>query len=537
MNFINPIEILKLQNATYAGSIDPDTIKREKRKLFAEIELSDKGLYNYYGLDITKSDCEKAINELDNEEKKEFHYYLTTNPSLNNFLTTGNEKLFNSFSQESIYKIPEFISFINPFFSERFDKTLLRAFKANDTKLLTSILRTQILVNQSNINVAFKSVSNEIKNRIEEVNKITEEIKNNERDCDEESIGEIVTQIKKDFPVELINTLPSYFQSQINKIGSAINFLDLAIDKEFGISESSMHLMEHLLKLNIESVGKKTFESNFEITKRRHDEKIEQEKNAPLLKKWALVLQRIRAIDDEVENKTTSSKTVIQELEHLFSIQELNSLPSFGEEIKTQIAFSIRSLSISIWNKQEDIKNSLNTIDLALKIESDPESKTKFQKDKVDLLALQDKYKGVLVCHFCEKNSPDENSKINKTLYLVTNRSRWGNTRRVQYSTSAATIPRCSSCKQTHEKGNNYFYLTLFGLMVLGGIIGSMIEEQPVIIAGLIGGAIGYFAGKAIENNIYEKDNIKSSSNSSLSKHPVVIDRVRQGWSFSKPSA
>lgn len=537
MQYINPIEILQLQNATYAGSIDTDTIKREKRKLFAEIELSDNGLYNYNGFDITKSDCERVINELDNQEKKEFYYYLTTNPSLNSFLTTGNEKLFNSFSQESIYKIPDFIAFINPFFSERFDKSLLRAFKANDTKLLTSILRTQILVNQSNINVAFKSVSNEIKNRIEEVNKITEQIKNNERDCDEESIEEIVTQIKKDFPVELINTLPSYFQSQINKIGSAINFLDIAIDKEFGISESSMHLMEHLLKLNIESVGKRTFEGNFEITKRRYYEKIEQEKNAPLLKKWALVLQRVRAIDDEVENKTTSSKTAIQELEHLFSIQELNSLPSFGEEIKTQIAFSIRSLSISIWNKQDDIKNSLRTIDLALKIESDPESKTKFQKDKVDLLALQDKYKGLLVCHFCDKNSPDENSKINKTLYLVTNRSRWGNTRRVQYSTSAATIPRCSSCKQAHEKGNSYFYLTLFGLMILGGIIGAMIEEQPVIIAGLIGGAIGYFAGKAIENNIYEKANIKSSSNSSLSKHPVVIDRVRQGWTFSKPSA
>lgn len=537
MQYINPIEILGLSNAAYAGSIDTDIIKREKKKVFAEIELSDTGLYNYNGFDITKSDCEKAINELDNEEKKEFHYYLTTNPSLNNYLTTGNEKLFNSFSQESIYKIPEFVLFINPFFSERFDKSLLKAFKANDTKLLTSILRTQILVNQSNINIAFKSVSNEIKNRIEEVNKITEEIKTNERDCDEESIDEIVTQIKKDFPVELINTLPSYFQSQINKIGSAINFLDLAIDKEFGISESSMHLMEHLLKLNIESVGKKTFESNFEITKRRYDEKIEQEKNAPLLKKWALVLQRIRALDDEVENKTTSSKTVIQELESLFSIQELNSLPSFGEEIKTQIAFSIRSLSISVWNKQDDIKNSLKIIDLALKIESDPESKIKFQKDKVDLLALQDKYKGILVCHFCDKNSPEENSKIDKTIYLVTNRSSWGNSRRVQYSTSEVTIPRCSNCKQTHDKGNSYFYLTLFGIMILGGIIGAMIEDQPVIIAGLIGGAIGYFAGKAIENSIYEKQNIKSGSNGSLSKHPLLTDRVRQGWSFSKPSA
>ncbi|MDP4265119.1 MAG: hypothetical protein Q8941_21505 [Bacteroidota bacterium] len=537
MNFINPIEILHLQNAAYAGSIDTDIIKREKRKLFTEIELSDNGFYHYNGVDITKSDCERVINELDNEEKKEFYYYLTTNPSLNDFLTTSNEKLFSSFSQESIYKIPEFIAFINPFFSERFDKILLRAFKANDTKLLASILRTQILVNQPNINVAFKSVSNEIKSRIDEVNKMTEEIKNKDRECDEESIKQIVSVVKNAFPVELINSLPSYFQSQINKIGSAINYLDVAIDNEFGISVSSVRLMEHLLKLNIESVGKKTFENNFKITKRRYDEKIEQEKNAPLLKKWAIVLQRIRVIDDEVENKTTPSNLVIPKLGEIFSIQELNSLPSFAQEIKMQIAFSIRSLSISIWNKQGDIKNSLKTIDLVLLIDSDTESKIKFQKDKADLLALQEKYKGVLVCHFCDKNSPDESSKIEKTLYLVTNRSRWGNTRRVQYSTSAVTIPRCKNCKQVHEKGNSYFYLTLFGIMILGGVIGGMIEGQPIIIAGLIGSAIGYFVGKAIENNVYEKHNIKSASNSSLSKHPLLIDRIRQGWTFSKPSA
>jgi hypothetical protein len=388
MQYINPIEILQLQNASYAGSIDTDTIKREKRKLFAEIELSDNGLYNYNGLDITKSDCERVINELDNEEKKEFYYYLTTNPSLNNFLTTGNEKLFNSFSQESIYKIPEFITFINPFFSERFDKTLLRAFKANDTKLLTSILRTQILVNQSNINVAFKSVSNEIKNRIEEVDKITEEIKNGERECDEESIEEIVNLVKKAFPVDLINTLPSYFQSQINKIGSAINFLDLAIDKEFGISESSMHLMEHLLKLNIESVGKKTFESNFEITKRRYDEKIEEEKNAPVSKKWATALIEIKAITDKIEEKTAQPKDGENKIK-VIDIAELNNLPSFADDIRNSYAYAYRSMSISIWNKHRNIDSAISVINKGLLINSSSETKTKLNGDLKDLLEIK----------------------------------------------------------------------------------------------------------------------------------------------------
>jgi len=62
VNFINPIQILQLQDAPHPGSINSEIIKREKRKIFAEIELSDNGSYNYYGIAISKSDCEKAIN-------------------------------------------------------------------------------------------------------------------------------------------------------------------------------------------------------------------------------------------------------------------------------------------------------------------------------------------------------------------------------------------------------------------------------------------------------------------------------------------
>jgi hypothetical protein len=384
MNFINPIEVLQLQDANYAGSIDIDTIKRAKRKLFAEIELSDNGLFNYNGINISKSDCERAINELDNEERKEFYFHLTTNEALNNFLANGDEKVFIPFSQESIYKIPEFINFINPFFSERFDKSLLKAFKANDFKLLTSILRTQILINQSNINIAFKSVSNEIKNRIEEIDQITQEIKSNERDCTEESIEEIVTIVKNNFPIEIINSLPSYFQSQINKIASSINYLDLAIDKEFGISISSMHLIEHLLKLNIESVGKKTFENNYEITKKRYNEKVEEETNAPILKKWATSLVEIQSITD----KTAQPKEGENKIKTI-DIIELNSLPSFADEIRNSYAYAYRSMSISIWNKHRNIDSAISVINKGLLFNSSSETKTKLNGDLKDLLEIK----------------------------------------------------------------------------------------------------------------------------------------------------
>lgn len=388
MNFINPIELLQLQNATYAGSIDSGIIKRVKRKLFAEIELSDDGLYNYKGTKIQKSDCERVINELDNEERKEFYYYLSTNLPLNNFLANGNETLFTSFRQESIYKVPEFINFINPFFADRFDKVLLKAFKANNTNLLASVLRTQILINQSYINRAFKSVTNEIRNRIEETDEITKAIKDEEIDCNEQTAAEIVNTVKQKFPVEIINSLPAYFQSQINKIASCINFLDLAIDKEIGVSNSSMQLLEHLLELNIESIGKQTFENNYEITVWRYNEKLKEERNAPILKKWASSLTEIKVITEKIEEKTSKPKDGENKIKAI-DITELNNLPNFADDIRNSYAYAYRSMSISIWNKHRNIDSAISVLWKGLLINSSGETKTKLNSDLKELLEIK----------------------------------------------------------------------------------------------------------------------------------------------------
>ena len=57
MQYINPIEILQLSNLADSSLIDSDTIKKAKRRLFADIDLSDDGHYNYVGLQLSKGDC------------------------------------------------------------------------------------------------------------------------------------------------------------------------------------------------------------------------------------------------------------------------------------------------------------------------------------------------------------------------------------------------------------------------------------------------------------------------------------------------
>jgi hypothetical protein len=535
MQYINPIEILGLSNVEDTTSIDNEIVKKAKRKLFADIDLSDNGLFEYYGLQLTKGDCEKVIDELTNNELKEFYLYLATNKKLNSFLVNGNNDFFANFKQDSIFKLPEFINFISPYFAPKFDKALLNSFESEDVEQTKSILKTSFLISQSDINIAYKGVSNNIQNKISEIDEITKDIKNEESIYDEDDIEEVIENIKEKFPTQTINLLPQYFQSQILKIAKSINYLQLSIWDAFDNTQVPNDLLEHLLTLNIGGLDKPTFENNYKIVKKKNDERIEQAKNAPLLKKWAGVLLQLRKFIKEVEDKSLSSNSAFEQSKNLFSISELNSLPEFADDIRTQIGYSIRSLSISIWNKHSDIKNAINTINLALQLNVENEDKAKFKQDLVELQELEKKYKGVLVCHFCDKNSPDDNSSLSKLIYKETYRSYLP--RRVQFSEASISIPRCKSCKEVHSQGNSQYSMYFFGFLILGVIIGAVTEDSHFIIGGLIGGVVGWIIGTMVKSNSVGKHGIKDDSESTLRNHPILTERMKQGWTFSKPSA
>jgi len=265
-----------------------------------------------------------------------------------------------------IYKLPEFVKFISPYFSPKFDRAILKAFTDEDEERLRNILRTQVLVNTIDLNLAFKGLSIEIQNRLQKVDAITKDIKNEESDYSDEDIDEVIDLVKDLFPKELLNQLPPYFQSQINKVAASINFLQLAIWNEFNTTFVSLQLLDYLLELNLESVSKPTFQKNYDIVKRKHEERLEQEKNAPTLKKWATILLTIQTQIKSVESKSVQATDAFEKVKQLISLTELNALPSFANEIRTQIGYSIRSLSISCWNKQNDIKSSLSLINFAL---------------------------------------------------------------------------------------------------------------------------------------------------------------------------
>lgn len=391
--YVNPIEILGLSNATDTTSIDNEIVKKAKRKLFADIDLSDDGVFEYHGLKLTKGNCEKAIDELTNNDYKEFYLYLANNKPLNEFLASGKEAIFKNFKQDSIFKLPEFVKFISPYFAPRFDKALLTAFENDNADLTKAILNTSSLIAQTDLNSAFKSVSNNIQNKIAEIDAITKDIKNEESAYDEDDIEEVVQIVKEHFPTNTLNCLPQYFQSQILKIANSINYLSNSIWDAFDTTQVPNDLTEYLLTLNIGGLDRPTFENNFKIISKKHNERKEQEKYAPIIKKFAVSLIALRKLREEVENKTKQPQVAMKQINSILSIDELNATPSVLSEIRNQIAMLFRGISVSIWNKHSELDESISLIRIAMTIKVDSETKDELGEALKQLLELKQKQK------------------------------------------------------------------------------------------------------------------------------------------------
>jgi hypothetical protein len=387
--YVNPIEILGLSNVSDTTNIDNEIVKKAKRKLFADIDLSDNGVLDYYGLQLTKGNCEKAIDELTNNDYKEFYLYLANNKLLNEFLTSGKEAIFKNFKQDSIFKLAEFVNFISPYFAPKFDKALLAAFENDNADLTKAILNTSTLIAQRDLNSSFKSISNKIQSKITEIDEITKDIKNEESSYDEDSIEEVVQIVKEHFPNNTLNCLPQYFQSQILKIANSINYLSNSIWDAFDSTQVPNDLTEYLLTLNIGGLDRPTFENNFKIINKKNNERIEQAKNAPILKKYAASLLAIVSIRKQLEEKKILPKAAFTNAKLLINLTEINQLGSFANEIRKQFALLFRSISISSWNDFKDIDTAIDLIEVAKNFTIDNETNAKIVTDLAELTAIK----------------------------------------------------------------------------------------------------------------------------------------------------
>lgn len=227
LRYVNPIALLNLSPNEIIGD-DTLLIRKAKRVLLAEIELSDVKTIFHDGVELNVSDCLRVIDELDFKDKKDFHLFIFENKELHNFLSYGDLSFFRVFREESLYKQKQFLDFISPYFAFQYAGALSKNFREKNTTIIRSILSVRPIVSESFIDTCYRPTYNLLKELNDEVIKITQSIKFDEQGYDGNDYSDLVRSITELINVELVNLLPSYFQSLRNQCAQLLR--DLARD-------------------------------------------------------------------------------------------------------------------------------------------------------------------------------------------------------------------------------------------------------------------------------------------------------------------
>ena len=523
MNFINPIELLGLRGHD-VSAISVDLVRKAKRKVLAEIELSENNLLEFNGLSLTRSDCERVIDELENADRREFYHYLSSNLALNNFLTTGDERIFESFTIDSIYSLPAFVSFISPYAVAGFDKSLHKAFTGGQAETMRAILRTQVLIEASAIPLSYKSISIELENRTKAVQEISDAIKENRYSEDPAVLPACILQ---QFPSAAINALPVYFQGLVQKAADTINILAIYIWHQYRLPAISKVITDHILTFEAENVNQSKYKTNLEL----YTDKSEALANAPQLYAWIEKQSEIEQLYKGLKNKTIETKQIAARINELINVEAINTLPLFANEVRARIAFRIREIAVNSWNLNNDIDTALVLIDKAFRINNSNEQRFDILGQKKALEKIKEDARAQNLCWFCEEQEGDATKSRDVTLFQELGRSGG----QVKYQKIIVHVPRCRDCEEIHVNIKMQLLMVrviavLAALMVLVMFSGFMIALLFIVVAAYTGAEL-YFRNKMKQHNI------KSASGASVAQHPEIQKYIGQGWSLVQPTA
>lgn len=295
MKFINPFDLLELDTT------DSEAIKKAKRRKLADIELND-GFLELVEQKISKSEFIKLVDELDDNKRKMMYFFVKRNTHLSLFLSKNDVKFFYLYQSHKAYQNQDFINFISPYFAESFNKILLRAFKSGNSAAVNKLFSIPLLVNHQDTDKMYKNLTRLLNDKTEEL----QEIKNF---CDED-VDDIIDAIKFIISVDLLNSLPSYFQSNRNDIAMELRHISVNIWNEFNDFQISCDIIYYALKIEIDGITKIKIHDALKQIKEIEERQKQEEKDKIIIQKWGDILAEIKSLIDDIENGKTDIRLV-----------------------------------------------------------------------------------------------------------------------------------------------------------------------------------------------------------------------------------
>jgi hypothetical protein len=137
MHYVSPFESLGMSDF---DKIDKSSLNLAKKKMLADIELSNTHTILRGGKEMTKDDIIKTFDGLSNISDWDAHRLIAQDETLLAFLENHSLTEKSAFLKADAYLDESFIEFVSPYFSSSYKKVLLECLKKHNFQLLNKLV-------------------------------------------------------------------------------------------------------------------------------------------------------------------------------------------------------------------------------------------------------------------------------------------------------------------------------------------------------------------------------------------------------------
>ena len=244
--YLNPFELLGLDERTNSFDIDVGEIQKRKRSLLHEIALADGHLSWLPGLIVERSRAITVLDELNHPRLRKHHTLVFADKGLLAFLSRGDHEHFlvdpETSSLDLINEIDrnaDFREWLSSLFVSQYDRVLATAIQQRKLPVIECLLDGRRWVIQSREDDCFERARREVAKLLEPLTEARREVA-----IRKPSFASVEQLIERNDMVPIINLLPTHFEFQKNAAVEELRTIAVACYNTYHDSDLSNEILE-----------------------------------------------------------------------------------------------------------------------------------------------------------------------------------------------------------------------------------------------------------------------------------------------------
>lgn len=222
MKYLNPLSFLTKMNGGPVDLRDNAALSLLRKKMLAEVELSDDKLLKADGQLFSKNDLLQFFDRLQSTQEGIYHQQIAADPVLLHFLETGEMK--GRIADHALYKDAAFLFFIAPYYEPLFTVAILNSLKHQEVATMEALFSSPLLLDGTHTTTSFRHVLRYLKSQDNELKAATETLNNGAAYS-----WKYLSRFANSTLITQLNILPPEFNKWRSDFGISLINLALAI--------------------------------------------------------------------------------------------------------------------------------------------------------------------------------------------------------------------------------------------------------------------------------------------------------------------